>query len=258
MQISPKLSFFACLFTIPSAFATPSICESPYAQSETECEALKAWTPEAFSDPERLDELDSFRVVYHSISAAGWGNDSAPWTDSKNAKALADPRGIVGAAKLSASLISDVRPGTFYGYLGFILDVHPGNVVGTATRDLGSGPGGSLDDPEFMDRLEMRSRAADWDIRTPGEILQAKDTWYNEVVLNGRDPRTGAEIRPRAVLIRCNEPRMRKLNAMGSAEFRAYVRAHCRPWLDWVIEAIDRLRATYPTYGYRLMVNGNR
>lgn len=247
---------FLPVFSLSVAFAAPAFagspCDHPYAQTRKECDAVKEWVPEAFTDPEKLDQVDEFRVVFHSISASGWAGKGMP--RGRNAYALAHPEVIESIPKIAASLISPAKRTTFMGYIGYVLEVHPENVVATSLHDLDSRNVGVPDFSEVsMGALAEASRQEAWDIYSPEAVLahSGKDS-HNEIILTAQAPGTIARVRVVGVLIRCDEPKIRRLNAMDSSEFRRYVRNECQAWPDEAIEMIDALRERYPTYGYAL------
>lgn len=240
-------------FAQASQQLTEASCNKRYAQTEEECKAAEKWTPEAFTNVDRLENVEHFKIIFHSIAGSRWFGESAPKPGSWNEKLLQDPSLLSGNPKISTSVITDEKHPTFLGFVGFILEVQPTNIVGTCPRDAGSPPIYSYEEKN-LSYLAEYSKFAKVDIKTPDQILSlTTKSEYNEIILTGKSETS--EVKVKGILIRCNTAKMVRLNQMSDNDFNDYIKTQCKPkpWVEYdrtVISALNKLRQTYPMFGY--------
>lgn len=250
---SLRISAFALLAVASSTgHAHDSPCGLPYAQSRAECDNAELWRIEKLSDPERLDRLDSFRVVYHELAGSGAWGKGVP-EGSWPVRLLRDPGLIVNNPKISASLISETKRAVYFGHFGYILSVQPENIVATSATNLWSPRLDGYSRATFS-TLEALSRVATSEIQSPEAILAASDPrQFNESIFVGRSWKSRVEVRAVGMILRCSTKEMKRLDKLPEAEFSAYVASNCfhgrNPHL---IPLIAALRGRFPIYAYGL------
>lgn len=250
-------AIFLFLYILSTAcLVQASPCNNRFAQSLEECTAVENWRPESFTSIDNLEDEEHFKIIYHSITGFNWSAEAAPVPGSWNEKLLKNPSLISNNPKISSSLISDEKHRTFIGRIGFILEINPQNVVATAPHDAGSPPIKSYSEKDLK-ILEKFSQDKSLDIRNPDEILKMtwKDYW-NEIVLTGLSE-SKHEVKVTGVLIRCNTKKIIRLNQISDIEFIEYVKEECKPkpsiqFHQSVINELNKLRSTYPMFGYAL------
>ncbi len=227
-------------------------CNPLFATTRVECENAKMWTPDTFTDPEQLETKEEFQIIFHSITAFNWSASSGPKPGSWNEKLLKDPTLISNNPKISASLITDKKYSTFIGHVGFILEVHPENIVTTNTSDSGSP---SIKDYSEKSLNDLALYSNRYPIRSPSDIIskttEGEFFSYNEVVLTGK-PKKGPEVRPIGIILRCKTPRMTRLNRLSDFEFESFVKYSCTSNAHSVIAQLMNLRRIYPIFGFPL------
>jgi hypothetical protein len=230
--------------------ARSEFCKNRFADSQKECDAAETWAPENFTDPEQLDQVKSFKIIFHSITAFGWAS-TKPGSGSWNEKLLNDPTLIANNPQISTCLLSNEKRATFMGRIGFILRPVVNNIVGSKSSDAGTRSYTGFTE-EVLSSLENNSKGIP--IRTPDKILQDTTAFeYNEIVWTGTNQETQEKMIPTGVLIKCRTKEMLRLNHLNDKEFRKYITTQCRDFDKEVIDALNKLRVTYPMFGYELV-----
>lgn len=242
--------FLALLLSFPLLKAQAGPCKNRFAQSIEECRALESWTRNSFTPVENLDQQRKFQILFHSITGFGWSGETNPRPGSFNEKLLNDPSLIASNPKISASVISETKHKTFRGYLGFILEVNPENLVATSFEDAGSPPARSFNDDE-MYMLELFSQSKKVDIKTPKVIIDLTER-YNEIVLTGTDQISKHQVKPVGVVVRCSTTQMTRLDHLRGGELERFLKTKCSPFAPEVLIAIQKLAGMYPVFGYPL------
>lgn len=212
----------ALWFSSPSHAAMAALsCDSPYAQKESECEALKSWAPANFTNvnPAREQDFEQFTLIYHSMC----GYSSTDFVTQKPWRTLLlqDPTRIAANRRISASVISESHLEVWATGVAFVLAVEPENIAGTAYGDAFS-PDLNRMEPEAAEALlQQHARSSSWEIRSPAEIIRRSGSGFNEIVLKGKGYKTDNPVRVAAVVLRCSDAKkLTRINRLSDGEFR--------------------------------------